>query len=344
MALTEWYVRPDDNDTNGDGSSGDPYGDFQALLDNEAMSSSGGTRINVSDQNGTHEILAAVLDFATTFFVTNSPGLNNRLIIEGYTSAAGDGGIGILDGNALYSIAILNTKSYITLRNLRLTNCGSATYMFRGGLNCVVENVECDDHTGSVGINLGNYSIITNGYFHNTANIAAQLTIGCVIRCRFEDGTNKFTGCLSSTAPFLFVEDCTFWCNSTGTTYVILHRDQVIVKNSSFYNNAACTNPCIKANATSQPLGIIENNLFEGWSGVGGACIEAASASQSPIVRGNRYSNVTAFLTNSGQVILAEDNSVTTASPFTDAANKDFRPVDADGVKEGSVPAGIGLY
>ena len=344
MALTEWYVRPDDNDTAGDGSSGDPYGDLQALLDNEVMSTSGGTRINISDFNGTAEILAANADWTTAFFLTTSPSVNNQLIISGYTSAAGDGGIGTIDGNALYSGGLLNAKNFITLRNLHFTNCGSITYMFRVGIYCLVDNCEFDVFTGNAALGTGNYALITNNYFHNMAATAVETTICGVVGNRFEDGTNKLTGGIAFAADGGFVIGNTFWFNNTATAYAVNHRINCYIANNSFVNQLACVNHAIQGDGTDKGCGIIENNLIRGWDGTAGEAIELASAAQTKIVRGNGFFENTAEITNPTQALFTENNETLTASPYTDDTTKDFRPVDTDNVKEGSLPGGIGLY
>ena len=99
---SETYVDPSIAGASGAGTVGDPYGDLQHALDTMTRDATNGDRINI--KAGTDEILAGVIDLTTY----GTPSSAAHLVFQGYTSAAGDGGIGGIDANAgaaVYSAA-----------------------------------------------------------------------------------------------------------------------------------------------------------------------------------------------------------------------------------------------
>ena len=100
---TVYYVDPAIDADSGAGTVGDPYGDLQHCLDTITRDTGQGDRICV--KAGTDEVLAASLTLATY----GSPSPYVPLIIQGYTSAAQDGGIGVID----FCICCYTHKRYI---------------------------------------------------------------------------------------------------------------------------------------------------------------------------------------------------------------------------------------
>lgn len=156
-APTEVYIDPSIAGNSGTGSSGDPYGDIQYALDTETRDTSNGNRFNI--KSGTDEILTATLDF-TTF---GTPGTTNPLIIQGYTSTAGDGGQGGISGNGSYSI--VNTSGVVHFVDMHLHNSGSNA-VCASGINAVYVYCEIDNATGN-GITCGTNTTVYACQFSN---------------------------------------------------------------------------------------------------------------------------------------------------------------------------------
>ena len=82
------------------------------------------------------------------------------------------------------------------------------------------------------------------------------------------------------------------------------------------------------------------NNLVEGFSGVGGVGINISDTDMRVISYGaNSVYDCTTESSGTPPIVKTwvADESLS-ASPFTDAANDDFSPVDTGSVKEGSEP------
>ena len=93
-APSETYVDPSIAANSGTGTIGDPYGDLQYALDTMTRDSTNGDRINI--KSGTAEVLTGTISLASY----GPPRFDYYLVLEGYDSVAGDGGIGAIDGNA----------------------------------------------------------------------------------------------------------------------------------------------------------------------------------------------------------------------------------------------------
>jgi hypothetical protein len=104
--------------TQADGTALLPFHTVQGALDLTTRDATDGDRINV--KAGTTLTLDATLDYTTY----GTPAAAAQLTIQGYTTSAGDGGIGVIDGAGTYSICTAWT--YVTFTDMKLGNCGSA--------------------------------------------------------------------------------------------------------------------------------------------------------------------------------------------------------------------------
>jgi hypothetical protein len=125
MAITQYYVDPSINANSGTGTIGDPFGDLQYALDTVTRDSTNGDQFNI--KSGTAEVLTATLSLTSY----GTPAANAHLILSGYTSAANDGGIGIIDGAGSYPA--LSMPRHVDVKDLELRNSGSNT--IAGGNN-----------------------------------------------------------------------------------------------------------------------------------------------------------------------------------------------------------------
>ena len=187
-AATEYYVDPTNgNDTTGDGSVGTPWATVQKALNTITQDTTNGDRINLRDTSD--DVLSSALSFATY----GTPNVDYPLIIQGYTTSAGDGGIGGISGGG--SVAIIDSTSIdaVILIDLHLHNCGSAVVVRLDNWGTIY-NCEVDNTTGD-GIECDQY-LISNCYVHNVGGRAIEVANGVVYGCYVENGTNDCTAAI----------------------------------------------------------------------------------------------------------------------------------------------------
>lgn len=333
MAVTEVYIDPSIAGDSGTGTVGDPYGDFQYALGQKTFDTTNGTRLNV--KAGTAEILSATLDFSTNFLTTGNPTSANPLIIEGYTSTAGDGGIGAIDGNGSYGIISMSALDFVVLKHMHFKNSGSAKLVLLDR-NITVFHCEFENTTG-YGLEVDSYSTVAYSSFHNIGSIGfyARATCHCLFNY-FKNGTNDFTYPIRGSSGNIVhgnivdIDGSTDGIYDTGT-------GNMIITNNVFYSNAG-TGTAIDITASGQG-NIIVNNIIEGFSGVGGIGIDTDANEWNGIVGYNAFYNNT---TNKNLALIVQDltaNDITlTASPFIDAANGDFRLKTGTGLHNAGYP------
>ena len=123
MAISEIYVDPSIAADSGTGTIGDPFCDLEYAIEQTTFYTTNGTRVNV--KAGTDEVLAAVINTAmadTGTTVAWVPAIAAQMIVQGYTAAAGDGGIGGISGGG--SIGIMTTDQFVSFIDMHLHNCG----------------------------------------------------------------------------------------------------------------------------------------------------------------------------------------------------------------------------
>lgn len=339
-ALAQVYVDPSRNANIGVGTSGDPYGDLQYALETHTRDATNGTQINI--KAGTAEVLAAPLSFTTFTSPTNT---SNPTVFRGYTSTAGDGGIGVINGNGG---AVSSGQSFTNWYDLEIHNGGSATIIDTGS-NCTIRN--CKIHnTSGIGINL---------------NAAVCLVIQCEItdcgegvvaaaaNCFIEYNYFKFGGTRNfTTATRNVVTGHTRWnrnifsIGTSGNAIYIAGVGGHCIGNSILANGS--TGYGIQPNTTSRVVSsLIMNNVVEGFSGGGGMGFNWTSATNKPIAySGNAaYGNTTDYA-NVGDMGAIEnvDNEVLSASPFAKSGSDTFAnrfvyfaPADTGNIRGGAI-------
>jgi len=334
MALTEVYVDPSIAGDSGAGSSGDPYGDLEYALEQVTRDTSNGDRFNV--KAGTDEVLEFALDIVTDY---GTPTEAAPLVFQGYTTAAGDGGIGGISGGGSVAIVDLTTLDYVAFIDLHLHNTGSAQIVDLD-FNCSLIRCEIDNSTGTgKNIELAWYAVIMGCHIHNHAGDTSFLA-GIAAFNYFENGANDFTTAL--------------FCNGVGVAFRNIVKidgasdgisagEHAVVTQNSIFSNAGTGSGLVVQHAT-RPL-LISNNLVEGFSGAGGKGVETVGNETRVVVytANSVYDNTTEYEAIDDYV-LAEwaSNETLSASPFTDAVNGDFSPVDTGAVKEGAAPSDFG--
>ena len=295
MAITNYFVDPSINANSGTGTIGDPFGDLQYALDTVTRDSTNGDQFNI--KAGTAEVLTGTLDFSTY----GTPANTAPLLFAGYTSAADDGGIGIIDGDGLYKIATL--PSYTHARDMELRNVGS-NQMISGHvqrtslLNCILHG--CTGSTyGIYGIRLYGCHLYDIGSSYMVANTSA---FGSGF---FQGPTNT----CSNSMGYLF-DNLSFignvFVNTVDTARGIFGHNQ---SNWMCFGNSLLMNggDAIHSSGGSANAGGIFDNLIEG------AATGIYSAGDQ-LVAGNAVFNSSTADYNGG--ILQAGNESLSASPF----------------------------
>jgi hypothetical protein len=313
-ALTETYVDPvSGNDTTGDGSIGTPWATVQKALDTITRDSTNGDRINVKDSGD--DTSSAPLDFTTYGTTLNN---NSPLVIQGYTSAAGDGGIGGLSGGG--SVSIQNTvNNYVHYFDMHLHNCGSAAVISAATQRySIFANCEIDNTSGD-GINIDINNRVIFCHIHNIGGYGVRCRSD-VAFCYLANGTNDFNAAIyiDGTGQ-LSVFNNVINIDGSSDGIVVFDRTGIISNNSVYSSSGTGT-------GINCHQGVFVGNVVEGFSGVGGIGLDITAVK--PIVRDNYfYNNTTKIGGSSGSAhILWTDSNNTTlgSSPFTNAGAGDF--------------------
>jgi hypothetical protein len=332
MAITESYVDPAINAASGAGTVGDPWGDLQHALDTMTRDGTNGDRINI--KAGTDEVLTAALDLSTY----GTPSQTAPLIIQGYTTAAEDGGIGGISGNGTYATFDSTAIDYTGIIDMHVHNSGSARPLkLRNEI--YLENVEIDNTTTDGVFAVGVNWVIHNCYFHNCGDAGVSLASygERITACYFEDGANTFNFAIETSPNSTGSIISNNIINLTGNGDGIRHAGLGIVISNNTVYSAGGTGTGIDIISGVDRLQMINNNYVEGFSGVGGVGIAQASGSGDILLMtANRYYNNTSNESLSGAYINKSDNSAVGSSALTNPGGGDFS-VGTD-LKAGAYP------
>lgn len=334
MASEEVYVDPAaGNDTTGDGTVGTPWKTVQHALDTYEESGSQGTRINV--KAGTADTLTASLD-DTTFLSNNvARSATKPVVIQGYTTTAGDGGIGEIDGDGTYAIINDASASYWKWIDMKLGNTGSVEYLlYTNSTSACCINCEFHSSTGITGIR---GPILYNCYIHGvTKGLYQGTAYGC-----FFDGVvgTDFVRAMYQGNAF----NCIF---RLGTTALGL------VDMGSAVNNTILSAGCTTTNGYGISMNYsfarqCINNIVEGFTGTGNVGIVAGASNYvTDMIAHNTVYNCTAEYSLNGMEGYVYDNEELEATPLTKgtyayATRYDyFMPKDVGNVRGGAWPSG----
>lgn len=345
MALTEVYIGSGGSDSN-DGSSHANRkltfnnGSNNGLFDEANMPASGGIRINVYSV----VTLSESMDITSTFLNSNTISTGNQLLMQGYTAAANDGGIGEIDGAGSYGMFAVATWDLMKFRDLKMHNTGSAIVLDLDN-QITLLNCEIATSTGG-GINIDSDCHILGCYVHDITGAAINITQGWVYRTRIIDLSAAMTTGVWVGANLCSIIECVIWLNTASAVGINTASRGIFCCGNSIYQNAAGTGRGIGVSAGSDNSRVLINNLVEGFNGAGGVGIGSGSSGQEAAIFGNGVEDCTDEYEGDDDdtFLMVFDNESLSASPFTDGVNKDFSPVDTDGVKEGSQPDKIGLF
>ena len=285
-APTESYVDPaNGNDTTGNGTIGTPWKSVQKALDTVTKSTANGNRINI--KAGTADVLSATLSFATY----GAGGNSAPLILQGYTSAAGDGGIGEIDGGGAVSIVAGSGNNYTSYVDLKLGNCGAAQVVGVGGTGGtgLIRNCEVYGTSGD-GIVAGNNFQVDGCHVHNVGGIGIKSVNGAVINgCYIKnDGTNTMTHGISGAAASIRNNIISV---SGGTIGILSTGANISVQNNSILSVSGTGYGIY---GPSGVMCLIRDNLIDGFSGVGGKAFNISGSGEVNVLRDNAVHNCTA--------------------------------------------------
>lgn len=336
-APTAYYVDPAINANSGTGTSGDPFGDLQYALNTVTRDSTNGDIFHI--KAGTSEVLAASLSLASY----GTPSATAPLIFRGYSSTAGDGGVGVIDGAGSYSIFATQPVGFVA-RDMRFTNSGSSALLYVGN-ECVLEGCQFDNTTSSSAyvVRLGSTSVVYRCVFKDYSGFPRFGGGSDVFGCVFDVGNN-------STQPSYAV-----YFESTGgagicsgnrvrigkagsaTHGIAYQATGSTVRNNSIWSNGG-TGVGIQPAASGLRDVAVVNNYVEGFSGSGGKGIRDDNTGTKPIYAVFGYNKVyncaTAFDISGDKRIDLGGDATLGSSGLTDAAGGDFSPtadLDDDG-------------
>lgn len=352
--LTEYYVDPNLTTDTGDGSSGTPWGRtntevVQFALDNITRGV-GGDRINIKVGAGARDIVpTGGYDITGTY---GTPDANQPLYIQGYTTAAGDGGKGKIDVDAKIMFAQATTIDHITLWDLDVTDLngtpGTPTNSVQLDRNISIVN--CSFHGLTPTSAVIKLSINSSFMFNHVYNCTGSgIDDGCrwIYRNRFISGpTNEFGVAaiddLSTDA--VAMENI---IHVTGSTHGIEMPNQAsrAINNSIFSDGGTGHGINQGTTSTGAQLAVL-NNVIEGFSDTSGVGINIEGSPTLLMKDGNAVQDCAVKYADSNTGVNYGTNEELSASPFTnvDTSNEDFSPVDTGSMKEGSRPPKIGEF
>lgn len=342
---TEVYVDPNIAADSGAGTSGDPYGDIQYALNQVTRDSTNGNRFNI--KSGTDEILSAALDLDTY----GPPAFASPLVFQGYTSTAGDGGIGGISGNGTYGVWALSVDG-VHFANMHCHNCGSANILDFGaaGNYCTVSDCEINNSSGDGVFYNTNYGTVQQSNIHDIGGFGVRSKAGANIANNyFANGTKKFSVAirLGGTGDLAFRNVISIGGTSVGIDTISFNNR--IISNSILSVLGSVQGILIKNG--SVPLNaLIINNLVEGFTETGGIGIEFAAtgtAAAANFSSNGVYDCLTNYRDPDKTAWEQSDNESLGASPFTKSGSDTFAnrftyfsPVNTGNVRGGAYPSG----
>lgn len=341
---SEIYVDPSIAANSGTGTVGDPFGDIRYAIEQTTFDTVNGTRVNV--KSGAVETLTESLDVSMADVVTTVawvPSNAAHVIIQGYTAVAGDGGMGILDGDGLYGIFNDANLDYIDIVDMELRNTGSNSVVLLDN-NCTF--IGCEIHGSTFrGLTLGNNCLVHGNYIYDVTQGLITVLYATILY-NIIDGVN-FTNKIGSPAQkgISVSTGANVAFNvilvQTAANGIETNSEEMTILHNSIFGNGSTGSGIVTTATQAAPVFVVSNNIVEGFSGVGGIGIEI-DGPLSAVTQGNAVYDCATAYSLATTTLAANDNETLSATPFTDAALADMNPVDTGSVKEGALPANIG--
>lgn len=327
----EVYVDPAIAADTGTGSIGDPYGDVQYALNN-INHGGDGARVNV--KAGTAEVITTTSLTLNTYRGTNGDsGATEPLIIQGYTSAAGDGGIGEFTGvaNSLGFWTAATTDGadadHVTFRDLKITTGQASGFAINIDNNILVLNVELISPHGGIDIDQGlvDHCKIT---YADTGGISGGPAVS-VSNNYFVQSGGALVYAVQLCNPVagnIFNVRAATDANA-GVVLMTTSASTVVTRNTFLATLSGAGAGNASAVRCFFPNALISNNYFEGFNSTGDEGIDVSAASVSSVLANNAFFGNAANITDAGlNTITIGSTSSLGASGVTSASGADFTP------------------
>lgn len=321
MAPANYYVDPTGgNDTTGDGTIGTPWKTTQKALSTVTRDATNGDQINV--KSGGTDTLSAKLDFTTY----GTPTITAPLIIRGYTTAANDGGMGVLSGNNSVACITEAALDFLHLIDMRFTNTGS-TDVIRVDADCLIWRCEIDT-SARHGLYVGARCVVAECNIHDVATYASGARYGVyasgangrIIGNRFYITSGYATGGAIDAVAGTECRNNIIRLGGTIGTGIYVPSDGSTIDTNSIYASAGTgVGISIVSGADSN---VVANNVVEGFSGTGGVGINIAGAAL--MYHSNALYNNATNESITGIVTVNSNNDVLAGSAFVNAGSDDF--------------------
>ncbi len=327
-----------DNGT-GDGTIGTPYKTLQFATNNTTRNTTNGDQFNV--KSGGPDVFAAKLDM-TTYGVASAIA---PVIIRGYDTAVNDGGIGDLDGSGSVAIFDDAAVSEINVIDMHCHNCGAAV-VWRGGISSLVR-CEFDETTNLLCVKTTSWSSVIGCYVHDFTGVGIGGQVDGEVAYNFVDKsiTDDFRPAIDPGRSCVIHHNIVKLSGSGNIADGIL----IGAAGKKTFNNSVWSN-------AGSGLGIIAsvdtlsnhiyNNIVEGFSGPGGSGIATTQPDVTNRLVGIYSNSVfnceTSYTLEHDEIFPYGDNEILSESPFVDAANNDFTPVDIGNVYNGFLNTFLG--
>lgn len=327
-AWTEVYVDPSIAANSGTGTSGDPYGDLQYALDQQSHDAVNGKRFNI--KAGTAESLSSALSFVT--YGTSTYTAAAPLVFQGYTSAAGDGGIGAINSG---TTQIVNNTGMDHLYLIDMDcQCTGSVLLFSLDNDCKFINVELHGSTSTTLplLDADNYLLVVDCHFHTFAGKGVSCVSNLQLRHSWFESTSNVVCAVECGVTSVLTGNVVNISHATptGNGFEVGGNLSKITWNTIYANGS--TGDGVTDDATASVDVILENNVIVGW-GVGSDIDHASSTLRTRL--NNLYYDCTTA-DGSTLVLFEEGNTTAGADPFTDSANGDFSLVS--GERAGAFP------
>ena len=350
MAFTEIIVNPALASDTGLGTLASPYGDLEWAIKQEVFDTANGTRISV--MTGVDEILTSPLQVAMADFATTAawvPGEAFPCVIEGMLAIPGDlRGLPVtagISGGGLVSIMNDSILDSIKFQNLHLHNVGNN------------EILDLDEHVAIIRCELSNWTgnnqavnvdsgILTDSYIHSNGGNATAILFGTnaghILR-NYLDLDATVISAMSLANGVSALHNIVILPASDDANGITVDAN-AICEHNVIYSRGGGTGEAIKSTG-SDITGYIQNNIVQGFSGVGGLAFDFTAVNSGvQVFRGNAYFDCTTGVSGptNWPPLVDIDNEELTVSPFTDPDSGDFSPVDTGSVREGALSQTIG--
>jgi len=308
MAKSEYYVDPlNGSDTTGDGlSDATAWQTVQHALNNITKNVTDGDRINVKDT--ADDVLTAQLNFSTI----GNYNLTFPLLIEGYTSTAGDGGVGGISGGGTTGI-ITTQRQYIGFRNMHLHNTGANAII--NIKRSAVEGCEFNGSSSTTGVAVSE-GACCDSYFHDLSGDGLSIAGGVAIGNYFKQGaTNSFGSALYANTNSFVV--CNIISVDGASNGIETSTNPCTVANNSILGDGG-SGAGILVNGNNYASNYV-NNLIEGFAhGIYKRSRDMA------IVSSNTAFDCNIGFDFSAEFIISNDNTEPAGSPFSKSGSDTF--------------------